>query len=86
MQKLNSKFLSRQRPMLNFFIYFVISFLYAWSLVCVGMGIVYLAIILLFGGMIVENGQLLALGIFLFFPLRYLKREWKKQTHLRPKI
>ena len=77
MQKLNSKSLSKREPVLNFLIYFAISFLYAASTVCVVMGTVALIIILLFGGMVIENAQLVALGIFLFFPLRYLKRKWK---------
>lgn len=82
MQKIKTTPLLKQGSKLNLMIYLIISSLYAASLVYTVMGVVYLMIILLSGDIVVVNGQFFALGILLFFPLRYMKREWKRRTDL----
>ena len=55
----------------------VVTLLYGASQICVGIGLGVLIVILLFGRIDIENGRLLALGILMFIPLRYIKNRIK---------
>lgn len=65
-----------------FLAYLIVDALYMISLMFMAMGIVVLVIILLFGGIDINNARVPALGILLFFPLRYLKKRLEMQRDI----
>ena len=71
----NSKIQShfKERSKFHFIIFLIIGSLYTISSIFVYAGMVVLIIMLLFGGIDSKGEQIFALGILLYFPLRYLK-------------
>ena len=65
-----------------FLAFLVVDVLYTISSIFMGMGVIVLIIILLFGGIDIINARIPALGILLFYPLRYLKKRMEKQQKL----
>jgi hypothetical protein len=59
----------------HFILYLIVGALYTVSTTFVAFGIVYLFIILFVGELNIKNGQVFALWILLYFPLRYFKKQ-----------
>lgn len=73
------KHLSKQGKLLRFIFFLIIGALYSISAIFLAYGFLVLVIIVIFGGINIQNGQIIALGILLFFPLRYLKNRLDKE-------
>jgi hypothetical protein len=68
----------KERSKFNFVIYLIIEFLYTISTVFVGFGAIMLIIISVVGELNIKHGQVFALWILSYFPLRYLKLRIEK--------
>lgn len=78
MKKLTQKMASSNTSPVHLLALMIVSGLYGISVICVGVGIGILLLLLIVGDLDISNARLLALGILLYFPLRYLKMRLEK--------
>jgi len=79
MKVVEAKTSSRRRAIFVAIIYFIVTIMYSVSIIFVGCGVALSVYILLFGNINIENGQIVALGILMYFPLRYCKKRLDKE-------
>jgi len=60
-------------------VYIIIVALYSLSLILVVCGIGLLIFVLVFGDIVIKNGQILAFGILLYIPIRYFKKRLERE-------
>ena len=77
-KKISQKMTSSNTSPIHLLALVVVSALYGVSLVYAFCGVGILLLLLFIGDLDVKNAQLLALGILLFLPLRYLKKHLEK--------